>query len=54
MMKDDPRRFGKPLAYDKYGLWCYRVQNYRLICKLYEDEKLVVVVRVWHRKEVHQ
>lgn len=25
--KDDPKRFGKPLSYNKLGLWRYRVQN---------------------------
>lgn len=50
---DDPRRFGKPLAYDKHGLWCYRVQNARIICCIEEDERLVLVMRVGHRKEVY-
>lgn len=50
---DDPRRFGKALAYDKYGLWSYRVQDTRIICRI-EDELLVVlVIRVGHRKDVY-
>jgi mRNA interferase RelE/StbE len=52
--KDDPRRFGKPLLYDKYGLWRYRVQNARIICRLFDDELLVLVVRVGHRKDVYK
>ena len=31
---DDPRRFGKPLSYDKHGLWRYRVQNARIVCRI--------------------
>lgn len=52
--KDDPRRFGKPLAYDKYGLWRYRVQNARIICQLLDDELLVLVVSVGHRKDIYR
>jgi mRNA interferase RelE/StbE len=51
--KDDPRRFGKPLSYDKYGLWRYRVQDVRIICRIYDDSLLVLVVRVGHRKIVY-
>ena len=51
---EDPRRFGKPLAYDKHGLWSYRVQDARIICKLFEDELLVLVVRVGHRKNIYR
>lgn len=41
---EDPRRFGKPLSYDKYGLWRYRVQDIRIICRIEEDELIVLVV----------
>ncbi len=51
---EDPRRFGKPLSYDMYGLWRYRVQNARIICKLFEEELLVLVVRVGHRKNIYR
>lgn len=49
---DDPRRFGKPLRADLAGLWRYRINNYRLICRI-EDQRLVVlVVTVGHRRDV--
>lgn len=51
---EDPRRFGKPLFYDKHGLWHYRVQNARIICRLYEEELLVLVIKIGHRKDVYQ
>ena len=51
---EDPRRFGKPLSYDKHGLWRYRVQDARIVCKLFEDELLVLVVRVGHRKNIYR
>lgn len=49
----DPRRFGKPLSYDKHGLWCYRVQNARVICRIEDDEVIVLVIKVGYRKEVY-
>ena len=49
----DPRRFGKPLAYDKHGLWRYRVQDVRIICRIEDEELLVLVVRVANRKIVY-
>ena len=49
----DPRRFGKPLSYDKHGLWRYRVQNARIVCRIEDDELLVLVIRVAHRKQVY-
>jgi mRNA interferase RelE/StbE len=51
--KEDPRRFGKPLAYDKHGLWRYRVQNARIICRIEGDELIVLVVKVGHRKDIY-
>lgn len=49
----DPRRFGKPLSYDKHGLWRYRVQDIRIICRIEDDELFILVVRIGHRKSVY-
>ena len=49
----DPRRFGKPLSYDKHGLWRYRVQDARIICRIEDDELLVLVVKAGNRKIVY-
>jgi mRNA interferase RelE/StbE len=49
----DPRRFGKPLAYDKHGLWRYRVQGARIICRIEDGEVFILVVGVGNRKEVY-
>lgn len=50
----DPRRFGKPLSYDKYGLWRYRVQNARIICRIEDDELVVLVIKVGNRAYVYE
>ena len=51
---NNPRNFGKELSGDKVGLWRYRIENYRLICRI-EDQKLrILVVTVGHRKEIYE
>jgi mRNA interferase RelE/StbE len=51
---EDPRRFGKPLRRSLAGLWRYRVEDYRLICRI-EDERIVVLVlQVGHRRDVYE
>ena len=50
---DDPRRFGKPLRASKFGLWRYRVRDYRIICELQEKRLVVLVVAVGHRSTIY-
>jgi len=50
---DDPRAFGKPLRGDKLGLWRYRVQDYRMICQIIDNQLLVLVVKIAHRSTVY-
>ena len=50
----DPRRFGKPLAHDLKGLWRYRIRDYRMICHIKNNELIVLVLRVGHRKEIYK
>ncbi len=49
----DPRVFGKALLHDKTGLWRYRVDDYRIIVQIQENELIVLVLRVGHRREVY-
>ena len=51
---EDPRRFGKALRGDLAGLWRYRVGDYRLITSVEEQQLLVLVVRVGHRRDVYE
>ena len=50
---EDPRAYGDPLRKDLAGLWKYRVGNYRIIVEIQEEELIVLVVRVGHRKNVY-
>jgi len=51
---DDPRSFGKPLRHSKFGLWRYRVRDFRIICELREVQLHVLVVTVGHRKNIYE
>jgi mRNA interferase RelE/StbE len=53
-MAKDPRDFGKPLRASKFGLWRYRVQDYRIICELQEKRLVVLVVAVGHRRTIYE
>lgn len=49
----NPRVFGKPLSYDQYGFWRYRVEDYRIVCHI-DDKKIeIIVVKVGHRKDIY-
>ena len=51
---DDPRRFGKPLRHELQGLWSYRIGRYRAICHIENDQLLVLVLAVGHRRQIYQ
>jgi mRNA interferase RelE/StbE len=51
---EDPRTFGKPLRHSKFGLWRYRVRDYRIICELGDAQLRVLVVAVGHRSIVYE
>lgn len=51
---EDPRQSGKALHGEKKGLWRYRIGDYRLICDIRDDSKIVVVLALRHRKDVYR
>jgi mRNA interferase RelE/StbE len=50
----NPRLLGKPLLHDKSGLWRYRVNDYRIISKIEDNELIVLVLRIGHRKNIYK
>ena len=52
--EENPKRFGRGLTADKVGLWRYRVGDYRLICRIEEEQVVVLVLRVGHRANVYE
>ena len=50
-----PRQYGKPLvSYGSVKLWRYRIQNYRLICQIKDDELTILVVRIGKRDAIYK
>jgi mRNA interferase RelE/StbE len=50
----DPRQFGKPLSGSKFGLWRYRLRDYRIVCALQDKRLVVLVVSIGHRITVYE
>jgi mRNA interferase RelE/StbE len=47
-----PENFGKPLAYNRSGIWSLRVDDWRVLFALRGHE--VWILRIGHRSEVYQ
>lgn len=53
-VRKNPRRYGKSLKGTLSGLWRYRIEDYRVVCRIQDAELTVVVVRVAHRSKVYK
>lgn len=49
----DPVGFGKPLRYSLKGHRRLRVGDYRVVYRIQEDIRTILVVAIKHRKEVY-
>lgn len=49
----DPRQHGKGLTANHSGEWRYRVGNYRILANIYDDEIVIEIFAVGHRKDVY-
>ena len=49
-----PRSFGKPLQYELYGLWRYRVGDWRIIAKIQDNVLTILVIDIDKRDEVYK
>ena len=50
----NPIEFGKPLQYSLKGLRRLRVEDYRIIYQIDNENKIVLIVKIGHRKEVYE
>ena len=50
---DNPKKFGKALRYNLKGFWRYRLENYRIIVKIEENELLILVVQIDKRDKIY-
>lgn len=49
-----PRRVEKPLHGELAGIWSARRGTYRVLYRLDEDAREVIVVRIEHRRDVYR
>ena len=52
-VSSNPTTVGKNLTGDKSGLLRYRVEDFRIICKIEHEKLIVLVLRVGHRKNIN-
>ena len=51
---ENPRFQGKPLTGNLKGNWRYRVGDYRIIAKIEDEEILITVIDVNHRRQIYR
>lgn len=51
---DHPRLSGKALSSNKKGLWRYRVDKFRIICKLEEEVLTILIVKIAKRDVAYE
>lgn len=51
---NNPKNFGKALSHNKKGLWRYRIDKFRVICKIEEKKLIVLVVKIAKRDVVYK
>lgn len=50
----NPKRLGKRLALEHSGRWSARRGPYRIIYELLEEERIVRVVAIGHRRDIYR
>ncbi len=50
----NPRTHGKSLVGNKSGQWRYRVGNYRILAEIQDEEIVILVLSVGHRKSIYK
>lgn len=50
---EDPRVHGKPLSANRKRQWRYRVGDYRIIAEIKDNELIILVITIGHRREVY-
>ncbi len=51
---ENPHRVGKPLRDDLTGIWSARRGTYRVLYRILEDSREVVVLRIDHRRDAYR
>ncbi|MDH3259791.1 MAG: type II toxin-antitoxin system RelE/ParE family toxin [Acidimicrobiia bacterium] len=51
---DNPRRIGAPLRDELAGVWSARRGTYRVLYRIDDDRREVIVLRIGHRRDVYR
>lgn len=51
---ENPRRLGAPLRGELEGVWSARRGTYRILYRIDEDNREVIVLRIGHRSDVYR
>lgn len=52
---ENPRSIGQTLQGGQFGeFWKYGVGDYRVICKIEDEQVLILVLQIGHRREVYR
>jgi len=52
---EDPRSIGESLKGSRLGgLWRYRTGDYRILCDIQDEQIIILVVMIGHRREVYK
>ena len=50
----DPRMQGKALTGNVKGIWRYRVGDYRLFAEIHDEDLIIFLFEIAHRREVYK
>ena len=51
---ENPRIHGKGLTSNRSGQWRYRIGDYRLICEIQDENIIILVLEIGHRKSIYE
>ena len=54
VLLENPHRVGKPLGNDLAGVWSIRRGTYRVLYRIHENRREVVVLRIDHRRDAYR
>ena len=51
---ENPRMYGKGLTANHSGKWRYRIGDYRLLANIQDDQIVILILEVGHRREIYK
>lgn len=53
-LKLNPRPSGIKKLVGEENLYCFRVNNYRILYEIYDQTLLIIVVKIGHRRDIYR